>query len=76
MRGLVEKLVGQGSATRQDARKETGRTGKAKARAFVFAFKPPTKTFDLRLRFRKSRVDRHEIIEALENILKELRSSR
>jgi ParB family transcriptional regulator, chromosome partitioning protein len=76
MRALVERLVGQGSATRQDVRKETSKAKGGKARAFVFAFKAPTKTFDLRLRFKKSRVDRHEIIETLEGILKELRSAR
>jgi hypothetical protein len=42
----------------------------------VFAFKPPTKAFDLRLSFRKSRVDADEIIETLETILRELRAAR
>jgi hypothetical protein len=39
----------------------------------VFAFKPPTKAFDLRLSFKKSKVEKDEIIEALENIIRELR---
>jgi hypothetical protein len=42
----------------------------------VFAFRAPTKAFDLRLRFRKSRVDSAEIIETLENIIRELKSAR
>jgi hypothetical protein len=41
----------------------------------VFAFKPPTKAFDLRLSFKKSRVEPSEIIAALENIIRELKAS-
>ena len=76
MLALVEKLAGQGSATRQDVRKETARPKPGRPKSFVFAFKPPTKTFALRLSFRKSRVEKDEIIEALENIIQELRSAR
>ena len=43
---------------------------------FVFAFKAPTKAFNLKLSFSKSRVARSEVIEALEGILKELKSKR
>ena len=73
---LVEKLAGQGTATRQDARKETAKAKPGRPRAFVFAFKPPSKNFDLRLSFRKSKVEKNEIIEALENIIRELRGGR
>jgi ParB family transcriptional regulator, chromosome partitioning protein len=76
MRTLVEKLVGQGSATRQDVRKETAKAKAGRPKSFVFAFRPQTKAFALRLSFKKSRVDKGEIIEALENIIRELRSSR
>jgi ParB family chromosome partitioning protein len=76
MLALVEKLTGQGGATRQDVRKETARPTPGRPKHFVFAFKPPTKAFDLRLSFKKARVDKDEIISTLENILKELRSSR
>jgi ParB family transcriptional regulator, chromosome partitioning protein len=76
MRALVERLVGQGSATRKDARQETAKGKAGKPKPFTFAFRAPTKAFALRLSFKKSRVDRGEIIEALENILKELRSHR
>ena len=34
------------------------------------AFNPPTKTFQLRMSFKKGRVEKAEIIEALENIIK------
>ena len=76
MLALVERLAGQGGATRQDVRKETARPKAGRPKHFVFAFKPTTKAFDLRLSFKKARVDRDEIISALENILKELRASR
>ena len=75
MLALVEKLAAQGG-TREHARQETakGKTGRAKP--FVYAFRPQTKAFNLRLSFKKTRVDRSEIIEALEGIIKELRSAR
>ncbi len=41
----------------------------------MFAFRPPTKAFDLRLSFRKAKVEKDEIIDALENIIRELRES-
>jgi len=75
MLALVERLAGQGSTTRQDVRKETAKPGIDRPRPFVFAFKPPTKAFDLRLSFKKTNVEKDEIIEALENIIRELRTS-
>jgi ParB family transcriptional regulator, chromosome partitioning protein len=76
MLALVEKLAAQGGATRQDVRKETAKPKPGRPRFFVFNFKPPTKSFDLRLAFKKSKVEKDEIITALENIIKELRASR
>ena len=73
MLALVEKLTSQGTATRADVRKETAKPT-ARAKSYVFAFRPPTKAFDLRLSFKKSKVERDEIIEALENIIRELRT--
>ena len=43
---------------------------------YVFAFRPPTKAFNLKLSFAKSRVNRDEVIEALEGILRELRKAK
>jgi ParB family chromosome partitioning protein len=74
MLALVEKMAAQGTVTRRDVRAQT--TTGARPQPFVFSFKPPTKAFQLRLRFNKSRVDKAEIIDALENILKDLRSAR
>ena len=76
MLALVEKMVAQGAVTRRDVRAETGRGKQGKPRQFVFAFKPETKSFRLRMSFTKSRVDKGEIIEALENIIQELKASR
>ena len=76
MVALVEKLAGEGTVTRQSARRETAKAKLGRPKPYVFAFKPPTKAFDLRLSFRKSRVDPDEIIETLETILRELRAAR
>jgi ParB family transcriptional regulator, chromosome partitioning protein len=76
MLALVERLAGHGSTTRQDVRKETAKPQPGRPKSFVFAFKPPTKAFDLRLSFKKAKVERDEIIEALENIIRELREQR
>ncbi len=75
MVALVER-VAHGGGTRQQVRQETAKAKSGRPRAFIFAFRPPTKAFNLRLSFTKSKVERSEIIEALENILRELRSNR
>jgi ParB family chromosome partitioning protein len=74
MLALVERLAGQGAATREAVRRETAKPQPGKPKSFIFAFKPPTKAFDLRLSFKKSQVEKHEIIDALENIIRELRA--
>src|SRR5215216_3636431 len=74
---LVERLVNGGNGvTRQDVRKETARARGGRPKSFVFAFRPETKQFNLRMSFRKGKVDKGEIISALEQIIKELRASR
>jgi ParB family chromosome partitioning protein len=75
MTALVEKLAGQGDATRRAVRRETARPGR-RSKPFVFAFRPPTRQYSLRLSFAKARVNREEVIEALEAILRELRAGR
>jgi ParB family chromosome partitioning protein len=75
MLALVERLVSGGHLTRHDVRKETkAKSGRPKS--FIFAFKPQTKHFQLRMSFRKVKVDKGEIISALEAIIKELRASK
>jgi hypothetical protein len=41
----------------------------------VFSYRPPTKTFNLKLQFKKSEVDKKEVISALQGIIEELRKS-
>jgi ParB family chromosome partitioning protein len=72
---LVEKIARDGGATREVVRKETAKPKPGRPKAYVFSYKAPTKAFKLQLKFSKSRVDREEVIEALENIIAELRQS-
>jgi ParB family transcriptional regulator, chromosome partitioning protein len=74
MTALVEKISREGGTTREALRKETAKPKAGRPKAFVYAYRPPTKAFSLRLSFTKSRVERDEIIEALQAIIKELRS--
>src|SRR5688572_16110387 len=68
MLALVQRMAAHGTVTRQDVRAETTKAKTGKTKPFVFAFRPPTKTFQPRMSFRKGRVDKSEIIAALENI--------
>jgi len=76
MVALVEHLTkGGAAATREEARKAAvARPKLGRPKAFVFQYRPAAKTFNLRLQFRKSDVDRSEVIATLETILNELRS--
>jgi ParB family chromosome partitioning protein len=72
---LVERMADRGATTRHEARQATAKGKSARPKFFVYSFKPPTKAFNLKLSFKKSRVDKGEIIEALQNIIRELRAS-
>src|SRR5262245_63638354 len=58
MTALVEKIASQGGATRQQLRDATARPKAGRPKHFVFAFKPPSKQFNLKLSFAKGRVNR------------------
>jgi ParB family transcriptional regulator, chromosome partitioning protein len=77
MLALVEKIASQG-ATRDQLRKdkhaEKPRAGRPKS--FVFAFRPTSKAFNLRLSFNKKNASKDEVIAALENILHELKRAK
>jgi ParB family chromosome partitioning protein len=75
MTRLVEKIASQGGATRQQLRDASAKPRPGRPKNYVFAYKPPTKAFNLKLHFVKSRVTRDEIIEALEAILRDLRKN-
>jgi ParB family transcriptional regulator, chromosome partitioning protein len=76
MTALVEKIASQGGATRQQVREATARPKAGRPKHYVFAFRPPTKLFNLKLSFTKARVNRDEIIDALEGILRELKKAK
>jgi len=75
MMALIEKITSQGGATRQQLREATAKPKPGRPKAYVFKFRPDSKAFNLRLQFSKSRVNRDEVISALEAILRELRKS-
>jgi len=76
MLALVEKISRDGGTTREAVRreKETARPKAGRPKHYTFSYKAPTKAFNLQLRFTKSRVDRDEVIDALQAIIKELKS--
>lgn len=75
MAALIEKIASQGGGvTRQQLREATTRTKPGRPKNFAFTYRPPTKAFSLQLRFKKSQVERDELISALEGIIQDLRS--
>jgi ParB family chromosome partitioning protein len=75
MTALIERIASSGGATREDLRKATAKPKAGRPKHFTFAYRPPTKHFNLKLSFAKSKVQKNEIIGALEAILQELRES-
>jgi ParB family transcriptional regulator, chromosome partitioning protein len=72
---LIEKITSQG-ATREQLRKEAEKPKTGRPKSFVFAFRPPTKAFNLRLQFNKRNASKDEVISALEEIIRELKKAR
>lgn len=75
MTALVERIASQGGATRQQLREATAKPKAGRPKHYVFAFRPESKAFNLKLSFTKSRVSKDEVIDALEKILSDLRQS-
>lgn len=75
MTALIEKIASQGGATRQQLREAAAKPKAGRPKHYVFAYRPPTKQFNLKLSFNKHKVERDEIINALEAIISELRGS-
>ncbi|MEP6995280.1 MAG: hypothetical protein ABI968_12210, partial [Acidobacteriota bacterium] len=64
-----------GGSTREDLRdQKSAASGKAKARAFQFVYKPKDGPFRLAIAFHKSRVAKAELIDALKGVIKQLES--
>lgn len=74
MLALIERITSQQNATRAAVRVETAKPRLGRPKAFVFQYRPETKAFNLKLRFRKRHVDPTEIIEALEAIIADLKT--
>ena len=77
MLALVERLKREGGPNRNDARrfahKADAKRGRGRPRHYVFQFKPRGGPFSLALQFKRADVDRREVIEALEAVLRSLR---
>jgi len=79
MIALVEQLTREGregGPTREQARKVVAKPKFGRPKSYVFKYHPPTKAFNLSLKFKRSEVDRTEVIAALEAIIAELRKGR
>ena len=73
---LIEKIASQGGATRQQVRDAVKKPKTGRPKSFVFAYRPPTKAFNVQLRFSKGRVPKEEIIAALEAIIEHVRKGK
>jgi ParB family transcriptional regulator, chromosome partitioning protein len=76
MTALIERIAGQGGATRQQLRDAVARPKAGRPKHYIFAYRPATKAFNLKISFAKSRASRDDVIEALEAILRDLRKSK
>jgi len=76
MMALVDKIATQGGTTRQQLREAVAKPKPGRPKHFVFAYRPPTKAFNLKLSFSKGRASKDEVIDALEAILRDLRKHR
>ena len=76
MTALIEQIAGQGGATRQQLRDAVAKPKAGRPKHYVFAYRPPTKAFNLKLSFAKTRASREDVIDALEAIIRELRKAK
>ncbi len=78
MVALLEQVAASG-LSRDDLRARSSRRQpsgtKPRRKPYTFKFRAPDKTYSLSLSFRKSTVDRTDLIDALEQILKDLRKA-
>lgn len=77
MVSFIERLQKEG-ATRQVARRLARQTKvrglKGRPRSYVFRHQPRDRSFSLVLRFKKSQVEKDDVVEALLSVLKDLRT--
>ena len=75
MVAFLERLRKEGATregARQLSREVKGKLAKGRPKAYVFRYQPKEKTFNLSLQFRKSQVDRDEVVRALQSIIEDL----
>lgn len=74
MHELIDRIGGEG-ITREEARRFGQEEGqRARAKRFVFRFRPDDRSFRFSLTFSKSEVERDELIHALQQVLERLTS--
>ena len=73
MLALVERITRTGGITRADAREAAAKPTRGRPKSYVYKYAAPSKAYKFQLNFRKSRVGKRELIDALEEILAELR---
>ena len=72
---LVERITRTGGITRAEARQiATSRPKLGRPKSYVYSYAAPSKSFKLQLSFKKAKVEKNELIGALEEILSDLRS--
>ena len=76
MVALVERITRSGGTTRAELRESANRRRKSRAKPYVFKYLGSAKDFRLQLNFRKTKVQRSEIIQVLEQILADLKDQR
>ena len=77
MIALVERISpGTASPRERPSARQPRSRRPGRPKAYVFNYKAPTKPFNLNLSFAKARVERDEVISALEAIIKELRAQK
>ena len=77
MTALIEKMASHGGgATRQQLRDAAATARPGRPKHYIFAYRPPTKAFNLKISFAKSRASRDEVIDALEAIIRDLKKSK
>lgn len=78
MVALLERVAQQGLGRddlRHKSRRSKARSGGGRRQPYTFTFKAPDKTFNLSMSFRRSTVDREDLIAALEQILDQLKTT-
>ena len=71
---FVERITRSGGITRAEARQIAVKPRVGRPKAFMYSYAAPSKSFKLQLSFKKTKVEKDELIGALEEILNSLRS--